>query len=37
VTEWKGCAKVYFYSNFVLAFILLSAIELNNNGGVRHR
>lgn len=25
-TEWEGCAKVYFYSNFVLAFMLFSAL-----------
>ena len=32
-TEWKGCAKVYFYSDFVLAFILLFSSTGDNNGG----
>lgn len=32
-TEWKGCAKVYFYGNFVLAFILLLNSTGDNNGG----
>lgn len=33
VTEWEGCAKVYFYSNFVLAFILLFSCTGDNNRG----
>lgn len=32
-TEWKGYAKVYFYSNFVLAFMLLFSCTGDNNGG----
>ena len=32
-TEWKGCANIYFYSNFVLAFILLFSSTGDNNGG----
>lgn len=31
--EWKGCAKVYFYSNFVSAVILLFSYTGDNNSG----
>lgn len=32
-TEWKRCAKAYFYSNFVLAFILLFSYTSDKNSG----